>query len=41
MPISFEAYKDFYEAFYDIFEDEPLHVDYLKWLWRHYMEPKN
>ena len=36
-PASKEAFCDYYEAYYDIYEDEPLHVDYLKWLWKTYI----
>lgn len=37
MPVSFEAFQDYYGANYEIFEHEPLRIDYLKWLWKHYI----
>ena len=36
MPVSDEVFSDYYEGYYEIYEDEPLRVDYYKWLWKHY-----
>jgi len=37
MPVSGEAFNDYYEAYYEVYEHEPLHIDYLKWLWENYI----
>ena len=36
IPVSNEAYKNYFESLYEIYEDEPSHTNYLNWLQRNY-----
>jgi len=38
IPTSFEAYKDYYKGWYEVFEDEPCKIKYFQYLWDTYIE---
>jgi len=37
LPTSFEAYKDYYKGWYEVFEDEPCKIKYFQYLWDTYI----
>jgi len=37
MPVSSQAYKDFFKSNYQILKYNAIAIDYLEWLWEHYI----
>jgi len=38
MPVSCQAYKDFFKSNYEILKYNAIAIDYLEWLWKHYID---
>jgi hypothetical protein len=41
IPVSWEAYRDYYESLYEMYKYEPLPINYLDWLWDNYIAPSH